>query len=127
MIGFLLQSGPIAPSSLGLWAVTFLLGGLVVIVAWLVRRHYAYTVPAYRRIFGVKNDATANGFLEDSEDRFEQMSKDHEELCDKVSSVIDETESLSESQEIILRNQEQIAEKLDVELVDESSLYKSDD
>jgi hypothetical protein len=123
----LLQSGPIAPSSLGLWAVTFLLGGIVVILAWLVRRHYAYSVPAYRRIFGDDNDPTSAGYLKDSETRFKEMKDDHDELWSEVTEVRKKTDELNESQLRILHNQEQIANKLDVNLVDDQSRYSDDD
>jgi len=112
----LLQTSPIAPSSLGLWAVTFVLGGLVVVVGWLVRRHYNIAVPAYERIFGNDDDPTDDGHLSDSEDRFDELSESHSNLAEEVDSIHDDVRKLDRRQELVLSNQNAIAQELGVDL-----------
>ena len=112
----LLQASPIAPSSLGLWAVTFVLGGLVVVVGWLVRRHYNIAVPAYERIFGNDDDPTDDGHLSDSEDRFDELSESHAALSEEVDSIHDDVRKLDRRQELVLSNQNAIAQELGVDL-----------
>jgi hypothetical protein len=112
----LLQSGPIAPSSIGLWAVTFILGGLVAIVAWLVRRHYSIAVPAHDRIFGNGDDPTDDGHLADADVRFDQLGDAHAALSDEVDSIHDDVRKVDRRQELVLSNQAAIADALDVEL-----------
>lgn len=112
----LLQSGPIAPSSLGLWAVTFILGGLVVGFAWLVRRHYNYAVPAYKRIFGNDDDPTDDGHLKHSDDRFDELSESQADLSQEVDSIHDDVRKVERRQELVLSNQNAIASELGVDL-----------
>lgn len=112
----LLQSGPIAPSSLGLWAVTFVLGGLVVVVGWLVRRHYNIALPTYKRVFGDEDDDTRDGHLAHSNDRFDELSEAQSELNEEVDSVHDDVRKLERRQELVLSNQNAIASELGVDL-----------
>lgn len=116
MTPFVLQQGPIAPSSLGLWAVTFILGGLVVVVGWLVRRHYNYAVPAYDRIFGNDADPTDDGHLAHSDTRFDELSKSHAALEEEVDLVHDDVRKVDRRQELVLSNQNAIAQELGVDL-----------
>lgn len=112
----LLQSGPIAPSSLGLWAVTFILGGLVVGFAWLVRRHFNYAVPAYKRLFGSDEDDTQDGHLVHSDGRFDQLDSAHSELAEEVDDIHDDVRKLERRTESVLSNQQAIADQLGVDL-----------
>lgn len=112
----LFQTGAIEASSLGLWAVTFVLGGLVVVVAWLVRRHYHIAVPAYTRIFGDEDDPTADGHLATTDDRFDELSESHAELADEIDTLHDEVRKVDRRTELVLSNQNAIAEQLDADL-----------
>lgn len=126
----LLQAGAIAPSSLGLWAVTFVLGGLVVTVAWLVKRHYNIALPVYRRVFGDEDDPTSDGHLSDSERRFDNVDAAIEEIRDEVDGlqkdvdeVHDDVRKVERRQEVSISNQAAIADELGVEL-DRPNLYR---
>jgi len=112
----LLQSGPIAPSSLGLWAVTFILGGLAVVVAWLVKRHFNYAVPAYERIFGTEEDDTDDGHLVDSYERFDTIDEALSDMNQEVDQVHDDVRKVERRQEMVLSNQKTIAKALEVDL-----------
>jgi hypothetical protein len=112
----LLQSGPITPSSLGLWAVTFILGGLVVVVAWLTRRHYNVALPTYKRVFGNDDDPTDDGHLADSADRFDGLEESHTGLRKEVDSIHDDVRKVERRQELVLSNQNAIASELGVDL-----------
>lgn len=112
----LLQSGPIAPSSLGLWAVTFILGGLVTWAVWLTLRHFNYAVPAYKRIFGNEDDPTDDGHLAHSSDRFDELSESQADLTQEVESIHDDVRKFERRQELVLSNQNAIASELGVDL-----------
>lgn len=112
----MIQSGPIAPSSLGLWAVTFLLGGLVAWCAWLTLRHFNYARPAYDRLFGDDGDDTRDGHLVASGDRFDDLDTAHREVRQEVEALHDDVRKLERRQETTLSNQTAIAEALDVDL-----------
>lgn len=130
----LLQAGPIAPSSLGLWAVTFVLGGLVVVVAWLVRRHFTFAVPVYRRVFGDEDDPTSDGHLADSESRFDRLDESntelrkefeemHADLREEVDDLHGDVRKVERRQEVSISNQAAIAEELGVDL-DRPNVYR---
>lgn len=112
----LLQPGAIAPSSLGLWALTFILGGLVAGFGWLVRRHYSIAVPAYRRIFGNESDPTDDGHLADTESRFDTVDEAIAGLKRETDSIHDDVKTVERRQDTVLSNQTAIAEALDVDL-----------
>jgi len=112
----LIQASPIAPSSLGLWAVTFVLGGLATVVVWLVKRHFDYAVPAYRRIFGKEEDETDDGHLVDSYERFNSLDEAVTELQRETDQVHDDVRKVERRQELVLSNQKTIANALDVDL-----------
>lgn len=124
------MAGAIAPSSLGLWAVTFVLGGLVVTVAWLVRRHYNVALPVYRRVFGDNDDPTTDGHLADSEERFDNVDAAIQEIRDEVDGLHEDVEEVRDGvrkverrQEVSISNQAAIAEELGVEL-DRPNVYR---
>lgn len=112
----LLQTGPIAPSSLGIWALTFVLGGLVVVVGWLVRRHFNYAVPAHERIFGTDEDDTADGHLVDSSERFNTIDDSVAHLDEEVDDVRRTVRKVERRQDTVLSNQAAIADELGVDL-----------
>lgn len=121
----ILQTGPIAPSSLGLWAVTFVLGGLVAWASWLTLRHFNFAVPAHRRLFGAEEDETNDGHLSDSNDRFDSLDDAHAELADEVDDVHDDLRKVEKRQEYVLSNQVAIARELGVDL-DKPKFYRDD-
>lgn len=123
-IDMLLQAGPIAPSSIGIWALTFLLGGLSAVVAWLVRRHYAFAVPAYERIFGTEDDDTDDGHLVNSYERFNSIDDAVVELQRETDQVHDDVRKVERRQELVLSNQKTIANALDVDL-DSPRVYRA--
>jgi len=112
----LLQTGPIAPSSIGLWALTFVLGGLVVVVGWLVRRHFNYAVPAYERIFGTDEDDTADGHLVNSYERFNTIDDSVAHLDEEVDDIRRTVRKVERHQDTLLSNQSAIADELGVDL-----------
>lgn len=112
----LVQSGPVAPSSLGLWAVTFVLSGLVAVVAWLVRRHFSYSVPAYKRIFGEDDDKTDDGHLVNSFERLNNIDESVGHLDDEVDDVRRTVHKVERRQDTVLSNQMAIADELGVDL-----------
>jgi len=114
--GILLQSGPIGASSLGIWAITFIFSGVVVVVSWLVRRHYNIAVPAYERIFGPDDDPTDAGHLQDTESRFNSVDQAVAELNRKTEQLHDDIRKVERRQEVVLSNQSAIADALDVDL-----------
>lgn len=112
----LLQTGPIGPSSIGVWAVTFIFSGVVVVVAWLVRRHYNIAVPAYERIFGADEDPTDEGHLSDTESHFSSVDDAVADLKRETEQLHDDVRTIERRQEVVLSNQSAIADGLDVDL-----------
>lgn len=112
----ILNTGPIAPSSLGLWAVTFILGGLVVGFAWLVRRHYQIAVPVYTRVFGDDSDTTDGGHLANSEERFDSLDDATDDIASEVDGLHADVRKLERRQDAVLSNQKAIAEAVGADL-----------
>lgn len=108
------------------WALAFGFGSIFSWLVWLTMRHLEYAKPAYEYIAG--DDIDGEGHEEESTARFDELDDAHASLATEVRDLHDDVERIEQTQDIVLTNQETIADGLDIDL-DRPRFYRgsSDD
>ena len=97
-----------------IWVIAFAFGSLVSWCVWLTIRHYRYAKPAYKALAG---DEMADGHLEVTNDRFQDLETTQSSLCDRVAEVERKVDNVDQKTDRNYRLLTKLADKAGIDTI----------